>query len=776
MREGQKRANIRQHRKTAAVIWGIIFLLLCLTACGTKENEYKSEEETGAAHGAETEPVKINPVTYMDKNAVYELAQINLPFKVSYLVTGNDDQLYAYGMNVLEDKAEDGEYQTHRRYQILRYETGTEKTAVIYEYGETESLTGVVTVEGGIRESVQHMAVDEAGALVAVIYMISEDGSEEYRLLKWDAEGNELWSVKLDEADSLIESLVCLNEEMVLTCGRRILIYGADGSRKNVITVQTSGEQLEKSGLCEEIDDLYVSRDGQAYLAYTDQYNTKRVIVPVDLESGQTGDFIENEWLNLDVIPGRNSGYDVLLKNRLAVYGWNIGEEAPAEVMNFLASGIDGNEIEELIAVKEGRLATVYRDERNIQTVFMLSKVPPELVKEKKEITIGLLCYGRAVVGDATRFNRNNSEYSAKIIDYSKYSDPLMQLGLDISLGQGPDVLAVDWYSEQKVPMEDYARQGAFEDLYSWFEKDQELKKEDFLDNVFEANAMDGKLFYLPTAFSVRTFLAKASLVGDTQGWTMEEMRQLEAAHPDSKLMLYDRGKLLRDVLAVRWDQFVDEENGSCTFNSEEFMELLEWVSEYPEKESFTDYAVDWYRKDKLLVNDLSFQSFSDFNMKIDKFFGEKVTFVGIPGADGCGGLLENEGLILAISAQSGCKEGAWQFIRYYLSDDYQQRMSDIFPVKLSALEKLAEETMHPMFNDYYHVNGNEVEVFPPTQEMMDEWIAYLRSVNRADLLDNTLYNIVAEEAEAFFVGQKSVSDVAEIIQKRVQIYIGENQ
>ena len=38
------------------------------------------------------------------------------------------------------------------------------------------------------------------------------------------------------------------------------------------------------------------------------------------------------------------------------------------------------------------------------------------------------------------------------------------------------------------------------------------------------------------------------------------------------------------------------------------------------------------------------------------------------------------------------------------------------------------------------------------------------------------IMNIINEEAEAFYKGQKSVDEVASIIQSRVKIYIGENK
>ena len=41
---------------------------------------------------------------------------------------------------------------------------------------------------------------------------------------------------------------------------------------------------------------------------------------------------------------------------------------------------------------------------------------------------------------------------------------------------------------------------------------------------------------------------------------------------------------------------------------------------------------------------------------------------------------------------------------------------------------------------------------------------------------NDEITNIITEEAEAFFKGQKSVADVANVIQSRVQVYVNENR
>ena len=46
----------------------------------------------------------------------------------------------------------------------------------------------------------------------------------------------------------------------------------------------------------------------------------------------------------------------------------------------------------------------------------------------------------------------------------------------------------------------------------------------------------------------------------------------------------------------------------------------------------------------------------------------------------------------------------------------------------------------------------------------------------RVETSENFVYNIIQEEAEMYFSGQRPVKETAEIIQNRVQNYLDENQ
>ena len=180
--------------------------------------------------------------------------------------------------------------------------------------------------------------------------------------------------------------------------------------------------------------------------------------------------------------------------------------------------------------------------------------------------------------------------------------------------------------------------------------------------------------------------------------------------------------------------------------------------------------------------------SFRQFQWEEERTFGEDVTLLGFPGDEtGCG-LIMNGRVRLAMSAQSECKEGAWQFIRGFFSEEYQQAACTTsaakFPVRVDVLEWLGEQeltsTPNESVNGYsengYYLYGEYKEVPPMTEEDVAKAIAYLKKVNRVEYVNYEVYGIVTEEVEPFFAGQKSAKEVAKIIQSRVSIYLAEQQ
>ena len=76
---------------------------------------------------------------------------------------------------------------------------------------------------------------------------------------------------------------------------------------------------------------------------------------------------------------------------------------------------------------------------------------------------------------------------------------------------------------------------------------------------------------------------------------------------------------------------------------------------------------------------------------------------------------------------------------------------------------------------DYIYVNGVEMALEPMKPEETAELIDYLYKLDSLCIYNETIYNIVMEEAAGFLEGQKTAEEVADVIQSRVEIYVSEN-
>ena len=240
-------------------------------------------------------------------------------------------------------------------------------------------------------------------------------------------------------------------------------------------------------------------------------------------------------------------------------------------------------------------------------------------------------------------------------------------------------------------------------------------------------------------------------------------------------------------------NQYVDWENGTCSFDTDSFIEMLDFLKQFPETigdDMYTDeywenYDSMW-REGKVVAMMYNVSGFRDYQYVQQGTFGEPVTMIGYPTGNGDGSAIM-PALQMAMSAKSSCKEGAWQFLRYYLTDEYQDAIPYGLPLSIKKLDSMGEEAMKkPTYTDengnevesedYYYLGGIEIPINPMTKEEVENFKKTLYSFNQVYNYDDNLIQIIEEEAAAFFNGQKSAKDVAAIIQSRVKIYVNENR
>ena len=257
---------------------------------------------------------------------------------------------------------------------------------------------------------------------------------------------------------------------------------------------------------------------------------------------------------------------------------------------------------------------------------------------------------------------------------------------------------------------------------------------------------------------------------------------------------------MLYTLLAYDLDSYIDWETGKCSFDSEDFQKVLEFVNTFPEE-------YDWQNDDRstpakiqsgeVLLNMTGIYQLNSIQEE-EAMFGEPVTYIGYPTSGGGSGTYMQASELYAITAKSSNKDGAWAFIENYLNQPFDDLYSYGLPARKSALDDMVEKALNVTYmtdengEQILDENGNpipedgtsgisygdwEYTYHTPTEEEIDILKDLISVAEPSSATGNDeITNIITEEAEAFFKGQKSVADVANVIQSRVQVYVNENR
>ncbi|MDE5742436.1 MAG: extracellular solute-binding protein [Oscillospiraceae bacterium] len=422
----------------------------------------------------------------------------------------------------------------------------------------------------------------------------------------------------------------------------------------------------------------------------------------------------------------------------------------------------------------------------------------------KKIVTVYALYMDDDLKNDVSDFNRKSSEYQAEVKEYGKDypDDPITRLNNDIIAGKIPDVILL----HPAMPIDSYISKGFLADLYGLMDKDEAFSRTDYLDGVLKAYETNGKLYELVPSFSINTLVGKASITGSTSGWTVDEFIKLADENPDKYIVgdrycvTIDRSNFFSAVTRQCYENFIDRESGKCNFDSEDFIRLMEFTDRFPQEvdreqmeANSNNYWTDYYkacRDGDMLLCMCSIGNFEDMRILEKVNYVSPVTFKGYPGAKGNGAVF-NAYKELAAAENASNPEGAWEFLKYFLTDEYQEQYakndSDRFPLKLSAVEKAAEAAKEmPYYEDdngrkvyeqkTYWNGSAEVNIGINTDEENKNIINFINSVENISRYDSGINAIISEEAATYFSGQKSSKEAAEIIQNRVQNYIDESR
>jgi len=231
-------------------------------------------------------------------------------------------------------------------------------------------------------------------------------------------------------------------------------------------------------------------------------------------------------------------------------------------------------------------------------------------------------------------------------------------------------------------------------------------------------------------------------------------------------------------------DEYVDWAAGKASFDSGAFSQLLEFANKFPKEFNF-DYDSGVYIEESEMISTgrqiMAQMYLADFQsiQWYTHMFGGDIVFKGFPTDSRNGNALGiNSGI--AITTRCTDKEGAWEFMRTFLTADWQRENIDWgFPTNKTAYNEMVQEAMREKGEEEGYViwgygGGMEYEQTPLTQQEADRIMALIESTTNISAYDEALMNIIMEGASDYFSGLGSAQDTARVIQSRASIYISE--
>ncbi len=428
-----------------------------------------------------------------------------------------------------------------------------------------------------------------------------------------------------------------------------------------------------------------------------------------------------------------------------------------------------------------------------------LKQVRMEMVMEsdipdRQIITLGMEAneyYEKTMQELADAFNETSTLYKVKLKTYSNSNtSEFNQMYKDMVTKDGPDIYEL---IGTRLPVDVLASHGVLEDLTPYFEQSTVIKEEDVLPKVMQACHWQDKLVSVVPRFQMIALIADEGCAEDC-GWTREEFLAYAEAHSDTAIL--NKGNnhvtlLSSYLMAADMEEYIDWESRTCNFDSPEFVQLLKDIKQVKMSDSSNFTIEDFLSKEgfvkrEYLIEELWINTPDQYAETIDFLEEQDLGLVGYPNQASIPYFLMSPDMQFGINGQSDCKEGAWAFLEYLLSEEVQDQYAEGhngFPVRKSAFEnsleyiKLAE---HPGSVTREHYFTNEKMEMTTWPEVTEEHRKELRF-----MAENMYYNnrlaytghykaIIVEEVYAYFRGERTAEDVAANIQNRVGLFLSE--
>ena len=601
-----------------------------------------------------------------------------------------------------------------------------------------------------------------------------------------------------------------------------IYVLDAEGN----VQFKLDGSQYNGS-LCR----LNAQQVGVMWYNYTDDVNAAdengQYFVPIDLETKDWGEKVKLPSNVESILPG-DDAYDFYYTYNNNIYGYAAKTDTKEKLVDWLACDVDTNNMSGYAMLSDSRVAALMQDWSTDPTTYqliVLHRVDASEIKEKKVLTLACMYLDWNLRSMIVEYNKTNDEYRINVVDYSEYATDddynagVTKLTTEIISGSVPDI-----FLTSNLPIDKYAAKGVIADLNTFMDGGNGLSRDYFVPQVMSALEKDGKLYELPTSFSVQTAYALSSIASQYDTWNVAAVQDAMTQLQEGATVFSDgwtKNTALSNCLSRNLSAFVDWTTGKCEFDSEAFQQLLAFCNSFPAETSDGDGAIAYAPSADIAVDDAMWDSDAtritngkqlmsttgmySFDSYIWNVYAirDKITFTGYPTEDGSGSSFELQ-MPMAISSVTKYPDAAWDFVCSII-----KKMNTIdennyyygFPISQAAFDAEMTDIMTEQYQ--LDENGEQVDwdgdgepdkairgsyetmengetvykdVYALTQEDIDQILGVINNTHSVYDYDQEILDIITDEVAAYFAGDKDVQTTANMIQSRVNLYVQEQR
>gem|GEM_PF-2032290 len=378
-------------------------------------------------------------------------------------------------------------------------------------------------------------------------------------------------------------------------------------------------------------------------------------------------------------------------------------------------------------------------------------------------------------------------------------SDAIRNLNTQLLADDGPDVILLDGLS-----VSNYGNKGVLKDLSDLLTNpDTDTDADELHAVVSRSFEEDGKVYAIPAYYKIPVLAGGADMI--SQASTLSDVADLAENSGGLPLFNMSRPEVLLRAFYPTTAPAWQNENGSI--DQDAFAEMLELVKrisdaapdreltedeqmimEYLDTDTVAIYERLWFSRligvidkeqhflDIEMEGDFSVVAINSALKELsgkDELTGEDIGSMVrlMPG--------QTEGVyipttILGVNAKTYHDELATEFVQLALSYDQQKNgIGDGLPVNMKALEQIIPDDSDENYTSYgvSTAGGTYLEMNQPSSEIYEALLALTEQITTPVVIDSSILDIIQTEVQAFFDGTATAKEVAEAVDKKIDLY-----